>query len=140
MDRPGPRRRARRGGEGAERRDLRLGYLANALVGHADELGDPELHLLAGAAFVAEESAIRGAGWASTVGDDRFKMVSSTTRKAVPFLNAAVDLLSDDAVPWHELMTVCMLLGADRVWGEVVARRPNYWTATQSRMQVLSEK
>jgi hypothetical protein len=138
--------------EDTERRDLRLGHLANELVGHADEIGglavdhgDPELHLLAGAAFVAEASAIRGAGWASTVGEDRAKMVRSTTRKAVPFLHAAAELLPGDAVPWHELMNVCMLLGADRAehdraWGEVAARYPTYWTANQSRMQVLAEK
>jgi hypothetical protein len=113
--------------------------------GLAADQGDPELHLLAGAAFVGEASAIRGAGWANAVGEDRFKMVRSTTLKAVPFLHAAAELLPGDAVPWHMLMKACTLLGADRaehdrVWGEVVARCPTYWTVHHSRMQALAEK
>jgi hypothetical protein len=74
-----------------ERRDLRLGHLAKELFGHADELGglaaehaDPELHLLAGAAFVAEAAAIRGADWAGTVGEDRFKLVVADPEPTIP--------------------------------------------------------
>jgi hypothetical protein len=138
--------------EDTERRDLRLGQLAEVLVGSADQIAElaadnanPELHLLAGAAFTAEAYAIRGGGWASTVGKDRFKMVRATAAKSIPFLHSAAELRPADAVPWHELMTTCMLLSADRsehdrVWAEVLARCPTYWTAHQTRMHVVAQK
>src|SRR5687767_9538252 len=64
-----------------EVRALRVRVLGEKLVGRAESLleaaqttGDPDMWLLAGSTFIEEAWAIRGHGWASSVGEDRFRM------------------------------------------------------------------
>ncbi|WP_370943050.1 hypothetical protein AB5J62_28785 [Amycolatopsis sp. cg5] len=135
-----------------EVRDLRLSNLSEDLVGHVDEIAelaarhdDPELWLLAGEGFVAEAGAIRGAGWASSVGEDRFKMVHRTCAKAIGPLHRAAELLPSDPTPLVALMAAGMLLNAsreqqDQVWEEVLRRCPTHYSAHCSRLQILAPK
>lgn len=136
----------------AETRNLRLLFLAEKLVGHADEIAglarrydEPELWLLAGQAYVDEAGAIRGTGWASSVGDDRFKMVHQVAAKAVGPLQRAAELLPDDSTPWIRLMWPGLLLGVsrdqlDEVWHEAVKRAPDHYSAHMVRLQTLASK
>ncbi|PPK65527.1 hypothetical protein V5P93_004998 [Actinokineospora auranticolor] len=136
-----------------ETRDLRLDKLTNAIpLGRADDIAelavehhDPELALLAGSCYAQEAGAIRGGGWASTVGEERFQLVRATAGKALPFLHGAAEALPDDPIPWAELMSTAVLLGIkreqhDELWGEVHRRCPTLWTANQTRMWLLCEK
>ncbi|RSM76041.1 hypothetical protein DMH04_36655 [Kibdelosporangium aridum] len=135
-----------------EVRCLRLGRLGHRLVGSADEIAelavqhrDPELMLLAGDAFIGEAWAIRGSGWADSVGEDRAKMFLATLEKARGPLQAAADMLPDDPTPWATMLTMGMGLGLDRseqdaIWAETVRRGPTLYPAHWTRLQVLAEK
>ncbi|MFC0114797.1 hypothetical protein [Kibdelosporangium aridum] len=138
--------------ENAEARSLRLGRLGHRLVGSADEIAelaaqhrDPELMLLAGDAYIGEAWAIRGSGWASSVGEDRAKMFLTTLEKARGPLEAAAEMLPADATPWAQMVTMGMGLGLDRseqdaFWAETVKRAPTLYPAHWTRLQVLAEK
>lgn len=133
-------------------RYLRLGTLSKKLVGHADEIAGlaqrhdvPELWLLAGEAYLDEAEAIRGTGWASGVGEDRFKMVHQVGARAIGPLHRAAELLPDDPAPWVALMSAGLLLSAsreqrDEMWREAVKRSPDHYSAHKIRLQTLASK
>ncbi|MCE7009054.1 hypothetical protein LWC34_40520 [Kibdelosporangium philippinense] len=138
--------------DNAESRSLRLSRLGHRLVGSADEIAelaarhrDPELMLLAGDAYIGEAWAIRGGGWASSVGEDRAKMFLTTLEKARGPLMTAAEMLPDDATPWAQMLTMGMGLGLDRseqdaIWAETVKRAPTLYPAHWTRLQVVAEK
>ncbi|ALG06037.1 hypothetical protein [Kibdelosporangium phytohabitans] len=138
--------------DNAESRCLRLSTLGHRLVGSADEIAelaaqhrDPELMLLAGDAYIGEAWAIRGSGWASSVGEDRAKLFRATLEKARRPLFAAADMLPGDPTPWAQLLAVGMGLGQDRseqdaVWAETVKRGPTLFPAHWTRLQVVAQK
>ncbi|ONI88977.1 hypothetical protein ALI144C_05590 [Actinosynnema sp. ALI-1.44] len=135
-----------------EVRALRVRVLAEAFVGRAESLqakafssDDPDAWLLAGSTFVEEAWAIRGHGWASSVGQDRFRMFFATLRKAIGPLNQAADGLAKDAVPWAEMQRAALGLQADRdemdaIWREIAARSQTLYPAYYTRLQILAKK
>lgn len=135
-----------------EVRALRVRVLAEKLVGQAESLrrkaaesDDPDLWLLAGSAFVAEAWAIRGHGWASSVGEDRFRMFFATLRKAIGPLTRAAERLDRDAVAWAEMQRAGLGLQIDRaeldaIWREIAARTQTLYPAYYTRVQVLARK
>ncbi|SDU32789.1 hypothetical protein [Amycolatopsis keratiniphila] len=138
--------------EDAETRGLRLDQLSKGLVGHADEIAElarqqdePELWLMAGAAYLDEAMAIRGTGWAEGVGQERFKMVHQVGAKAIGPLHRAAELIPDDSTPWVNLMSAALVLSAprdqrDEVWRETVRRSPAHFSAHMIRLQTLAPK
>jgi hypothetical protein len=117
-----------------EVRALRVRVLAEKLVGRAESLleaaqttDDPDTWLLTGSAFISEAWAIRGHGWASSVGEDRYRVFFATLRKAIGPLRRAAEGVPKDAVPWAELQRAALGLQADRdemdaIWREISAR------------------
>jgi hypothetical protein len=135
-----------------EVRALRVRVLAEKLVGRAESLqeaaratDDPDMWLLAGSSFIEEAWAIRGHGWASSVGEDRFRMFFATLRKAISPLQQAADGLARDAVPWAEMQRAALGLQADRdeldaIWREIQARTQTLYPAYYTRLQILAKK
>lgn len=135
-----------------EVRALRVRVLAEKLVGRAESLvetaqttGDPDTWLLAGSTFIEEAWAIRGHGWASSVGEDRFRMFFATLRKAIAPLHEAAEGLPQDAVPWAEMQRAALGLQADReeldaVWREITSRTQTLYPAYYTRLQILAKK
>nr|QEO73994.1 hypothetical protein [uncultured bacterium] len=135
-----------------EVRALRVRVLAEKLVGRAESLleaaqttDDPDTWLLTGSAFIAEAWAIRGHGWASSVGEDRFRVFFATLRKAIGPLQRAAEGLPRDAVPWAELQRAALGLQADRdemdaIWREIAARTRTLYPAYYTRLQILAKK
>nr|WP_042194652.1 hypothetical protein [Kibdelosporangium sp. MJ126-NF4]CEL21457.1 hypothetical protein [Kibdelosporangium sp. MJ126-NF4]CTQ95976.1 hypothetical protein [Kibdelosporangium sp. MJ126-NF4] len=135
-----------------EVRALRVRVLAEKLVGRAESLlqnalgsDNPDEWLLTGSTFIEEAWTIRGHGWASSVGEDRFRMFFATLRKAIGPLNQAADRLVHDAVPWAQMQRAALGLQADReevdaIWREISARTQTLYPAYYTRLQVLAKK
>lgn len=131
---------------------MRVRVLAETLVGKAEALletaystDDPDMWLLAGSTFIQEGWAIRGHGWASSVGDDRFRMFFATLRKAVHPLHQAAEGLPQDAVPWAEMQRAAQGLQAgrdelDAIWREITSRTGTLYPAYYTRLQILAKK
>ncbi|ALG07343.1 hypothetical protein [Kibdelosporangium phytohabitans] len=135
-----------------EVRALRVRVLAEKLLGRAEalqrtalETGNPDAWLLAGSTFIEEAWAIRGHGWASSVGQDRFRMFFATLRKAIGPLNQAAESLPKDAVPWAQTQRAALGLQAgrdetDAIWREIAARSQTLYPAYYTRLQILAKK
>ncbi|PRX97351.1 hypothetical protein [Allonocardiopsis opalescens] len=139
-----------------ELRVLRTEALADAAVGGSeriaalisehlpdDEVAD--LLLWLGRTLISEAWSIRGSGYASTVGAERFKLFHTTLHKAHQPLLAATELRPDDPAPWAALQTMAMGLGVPReqfdlVWQEITRRSPHLYPAHWVRLQILAEK
>ncbi|MFC5289019.1 hypothetical protein ACFPM7_18360 [Actinokineospora guangxiensis] len=134
-----------------EIRVFRVGELAEALIGHGDDItglagaNDPDLLLLAGAVFVQEAWAVRGSGRASTVGRQRFAVFHSHLARTIGPLRAAAELLPEDPVPWSELDPVARGLEFERaekddIWAELARRGRTLTVGVQCRLQTLAPK
>ncbi|KAA2256369.1 hypothetical protein F0L68_26685 [Solihabitans fulvus] len=135
-----------------ELRALRAEVLSDELIGQAQKIAasateneDPDLALLAGRAFIAEAWAVRGGGWATSVGEDRFKVFHSTLRRAVQPLHEAAALLPHDPAPWANLLAVGMGLQVDReqidkIWREVTDRCGTFYPAHWYSVQIRAAK
>lgn len=135
-----------------ELRAERLLKLREAAIGRSDELfhlaaeqqDNPDLWLWFGSTMIGEAWAIRGGGYASGVGEDRFKMFFTTLVKAHDPLRAAAQLLPGDATPWSELLTWAMGMqrreDADEFWRECSSRCSTHWHGHWTRLQILCDK
>ncbi len=139
-----------------ELRTQRVRALAVAAVGQSaeikamvtEELSPAEgadVLLWLGCTLIAEAWEIRGAGWARTVGDDRFKLFFARLREARDPLMAAARLAPTDATPWVELQRYARGMRLDRaqrdlVWVEAIQRSATSYPAHAARLQNLALK
>ncbi|WP_116023710.1 hypothetical protein [Thermomonospora umbrina] len=136
-----------------ELRSCRMGALADAAIGRSRQIADlaaleshnPDLWAWLGDTIVLEAWAIRGGGYASTVGTDRFKVFWSTLESAYEPLMRAVKLFPEDAAPWETLMWFGLGMQRERetldgYWEELTARCPTLWMGHWARLQTVSAK
>ncbi|MDQ3404540.1 MAG: hypothetical protein M3548_14310 [Actinomycetota bacterium] len=139
-----------------ELRAQRVRALAGASVGQSAQIkalltenmspaAAADLLLWLGGTLINEAWEIRGSGWASTVGDDRFKLFYSRLREARDPLVAAADLAPHDATPWVELQKYARGMQLDReqhdlAWQRAIERAPTSFPAHASRLQNLTSK
>jgi hypothetical protein len=95
-----------------ELRSLRSEALGDAAMGQSREIMElieeadhrADVLLWLGRTIINEAWAIRGGGYASTVGSDRFKMFFATLSTAREPLMEAARLRPDDPVPWESMI------------------------------------
>lgn len=139
--------------EDPELRSHRTSTLADAAIGSSTEIGElaaatrdnPDLWLWLGETIIREAWAIRGGGYASTVGGDRFKVFWSTLKNAYEPLQEAARLDPHDAVPWECQMWFALGMQLDRdesdeIWRQLVVRCPTLWMGHWARLQALCDK
>lgn len=139
-----------------ELRSLRVRALARAAIGQSREIREQfseqlpdadaaDVLLWLGFTVIAEAWEIRGIGWSSTVGEERFRLFFATLREARDPLMAAAELVHDDPTPWVGLQEYARGMQLDRdqkdlVWRKVVERAPTHYAAHWGRLQSLAEK
>ncbi|WP_436887633.1 hypothetical protein [Nocardiopsis dassonvillei] len=125
--------------------------LSDACVPHLSALesrygeDDPLLLLLGGATRVKAAWNARGGGWASTVGEERFRRFFELLEPAVRPLMRAAELAPEDPRPWNNLQWYGLGMqlrreDLDRVWLELCARDSWHHRGRYSRLQVLCHK
>ncbi|MDT0331988.1 hypothetical protein [Nocardiopsis lambiniae] len=133
------------------RADLRLHVLSDACLPHLSALedrygdDDPLLLLLGGTTRLKASWEARGSGWASGVGEDRFRRFFELLEPAVRPLTRAAELAPEDPRPWNNLQWYGLGMQVrreelDRVWLELCARDSWHHRGRYSRLQVLCEK
>ncbi|MFI7616177.1 hypothetical protein ACIBP6_33650 [Nonomuraea terrae] len=136
-----------------ELRSLRTEALGDAAIGRSreimellDEADHPaDVLLWLGRTIINEAWAIRGGGYASTVGSDRFKMFFATLSTAHEPLMEAARLRPDDAVPWESMIWYGLGMQLDRseedaIWAEITSRCDTLFSAHWARLQAVSAK
>jgi hypothetical protein len=106
---------------------------------------DPLLLLLGGSTRIKGAWDIRGGGWASGVGEERFDRFHAFLEPAAGILMRAAELAPEDPRPWDQLQWYCLGMDIrredlDRMWLELCARDSWHHHGRYSRLQVLCRK
>jgi hypothetical protein len=111
----------------------------------AAEPANPDAQVLRARSLIARAWEVRGGGWASTVGGDRFGEFGRLLRLALQVNDQAAALAPDDPTPWSQRLLLMTALSADRAtferaWAELVARDPWHREAHSHKLMYLCRK
>lgn len=138
---------------GTDQRSIRMTGLANAAIGHSEQLelrletlpGDPDLLGWLAQTLVFEAWEVRTAQRAVHVSGQQFATFHSILGTANEVVTYAIDAAPDDVTPWITLQWIALGLqfsaqDKELVFGNALARQPDSYLAHARQVQIRAPK